>query len=373
METLFFVLLFLTFYPYLIYPLLVTIWSRVTVRAWPQVGTLPRVSMIISVFNEEGVIREKIANSLALDYPEESLEIVVVSDGSTDDTNQIVDSIDDPRLVLRAFPMRRGKTACLNEVIPAVKGEILLFTDANSMFPSDNLLKITRNFSDHQIGLVTGWTKYRKAEGVEETTGLYSRLERVTKYGESLISSCVGADGAVFAMRKALYLPLRDYDINDFVIPLKVIVQGRRVVLDPEVCCIEQSSEDVWKEFRRQVRITNRTLGAIWRHIAMLNPVTNGSFALFLLSHKVIRFLVPLFFMATFCTGLILAGNSMVYAGFAAAQILFVVVGVFGIFEYLRGRLATLCSFILLTFLAQLVGWLRWVTGKSDVMWKPER
>ncbi|MBW4055429.1 MAG: glycosyltransferase [Proteobacteria bacterium] len=373
MESIYYLLLLLAIYPYVIYPLFLMLWSKISGRAWNKEDITPLVSMIIAVYNEEGVIREKIENALSLDYPKDLFEIIVVSDGSTDRTNQIVTSIIDPRLVLRAYLERSGKTACLNQVVPDAKGEILVFTDANSMFPCDTLLKLSRNFSDGQIGLVTGWTKYRNAGGEEETTGLYARLEKVTKYWESLLSSCVGADGAVFAVRKALYQPLKDFDINDFVIPLNVIGQGKRVVLDPEVYCVEKPSEGEMKEFRRQVRITNRTLGAIWRNIEFLNPLRYGSFALCLFSHKVLRFLVPFFFLGTFCTGLVLSSQSIIYAGFAIAQAFFIAVGIFGIFKYFDGRLVQLCSFILLTIYAQLIGWIRWATGKSDVIWKPER
>lgn len=373
MESLFYLFLFLTIYPYVVYPLLVIVWSRLSGRRWIQKCIVPNVSMIISVYNEEGVIREKIENALSLDYPKDLFEVVVVSDGSTDRTNEILASIVDPRLVLRVFPERNGKTACLNQVVPVAKGDILVFTDANSMFPFDALRKLTRNFADGRVGLVTGWTKYRKPDGAEETTGLYARLEKAVKYAESLVGSCVGADGAVFAMRKELYLPLKSYDINDFVIPLNVIGQRGMVVLDPEVYCIEKPSEGEAKEFRRQVRITNRTLGALWRNAGFLNPARYGTFAFCLLSHKVIRFLVPFFFLGTFCIGSVLSATSTFYAALTAAQLLFVVVGVFGIVDRSYGRLVQLCSFVLLTIYAQFIGWIRWSTGKSDVIWKPER
>lgn len=373
MESAYALFLFLTLYPYLLYPMLVILWSGQKGQIWNQEPVTPRVSMIISVFNEEGVILEKIQNALSLDYPEELLEIIIVSDGSTDRTNQVVASVVDPRVVLRAYPERNGKTVCLNRVVPDAKGEILVFTDANSMFPTDTILKLARNFSDNRIGLVTGWTKYRTAGGEEETTGLYARLEKVIKYGESLVSSCVGADGAVFAMRKPLYKPLKDYDINDFVIPLNVIGQGKRVVLDPEVYCIEKPSEGEVKEYRRQARITNRSLGAIRRNFKFLNPLHYGSFAFFLLSHKVVRFLVPFFFLGLFCTGVILSGTSTLYACLVSAQFFFITIGVFGVLDYFKGRAVQLCSFVLLTLYAQLVGWIRWAAGRSDVIWKPER
>lgn len=373
MATLFFILFFLTIYPYLLFPFFMTALSRLAGKAWERSDAKQRISVIISVFNEEGVIREKLENTLMLLYPAELLEIIIVSDGSTDRTNQIVTSFADPRIKLAAFSERKGKTACLNQVIPDAKGEILVFTDANSMFPVDALLNFSRNFACEEIGLVTGWTKYRKPGGEEESVGLYARLEMITKKAESLISSCVGADGAVFAIRKNLYLPLRDDDINDFVIPLNVIGQGKRVVLDQEVYCIEQPSDNESKEFRRQVRITNRTLGAIRRNARYLNPCAYGSFAFFLLSHKIVRFLVPFSFLGSLLTLLFLAAGSAVYTGLAVAQILFICLGIAAMFRRFDGRLPRLFSVFLLTLFAQLVGWLRWSTGKSDVMWKPLR
>jgi len=373
MAAAFIVLFSLTIYPYLLFPLIMITLSRIVGKAWKQSDSKQRISVIISVFNEEGVIRAKIENSLNLLYPAELLEIIVVSDGSTDQTNQIVSSFADPRIKLAAFSDRKGKTACLNQVVPDAKGDIIVFTDANSMFPADVLLKFARNFVCEEIGLVTGWTKYRKPGGDEESVGLYGRLEMITKQAESTISSCVGADGAVFAIRKNLYRPLQDYDINDFVIPLNVIGQGKRVVLDQELFCIEQPGDNEAKEFRRQVRITNRTLGAIGRNIRFLNPFGFGSFAFFLFSHKVVRFLVPFSFLGTLLTALLLANDSIFFSLFVAAQLLFICIGVAGILKLSNGRLIQLCSFFLLTIAAQLIGWIRWATGRADTMWKPVR
>lgn len=372
LECGFFLCLMLTVYPYVIYPLLVVAVASFAARPWPWGTEQPLISLVISVFNEAGVIREKLENALALDYPPDRLEVVVVSDGSTDATEQIVASYADRRVVLRAFP-RLGKTACLNQVVPTVRGDIVLFSDANSMYPEDLLMRLAGNFAAAEIGLVTGWTKYRNALGEEESSGLYSRLERTTKTAESLIASCVGADGAVFAMRKELFRPLADGDINDFVIPLNVIGQGRRAVLDPQVFCFEKPSEGQGKEFRRQVRITNRTLGAIMRHRQFLNPLAFGWFALFLWSHKLIRFLVPFFFVGTFLAALGLAGHAPFYLLALLAQALFVGIGLLALRRSGGGRVGQLCSCFLLTITAQFWGWIRWLSGRHDVMWTPQR
>lgn len=373
LELSFYLLLLLCLYPYLLYPAVVVIWSTLAGGEYRSGDCRPHISIIISVYNEETVIRDKIDNTLQLIYPEHLLEILVVSDGSTDRTNEIAESFGSSRVTLKAFPGRQGKTACLNRIIPEARGDIIVFTDANSMFPPDLLRKLSANFADDAIGLVTGWTKYRKPGGTEETVGLYGRLEMITKQAESRISSCVGADGAVFAMRKNLYLPLKESDINDFVIPLQVIAQGKRVVLNPAVYCIEQPGDNEAKEYRRQVRITTRTLGAIGRNRQFLNPLRYGSFSFFLLSHKVIRFLVPFTFAGLLITAVLLSSTSLLYAGFATAQLIFIGIGTAGLSKLFTGRLPQLCSVFLLTIAAQLVGWARWTSGKTDVMWKPVR
>jgi cellulose synthase/poly-beta-1,6-N-acetylglucosamine synthase-like glycosyltransferase len=373
MESLFFFLLFLSSYSYAVYPATVYAMSRLLRNPWSQQPILPSVSLVISVYNEEKVIKEKIQNALSLDYPEGLLEIIVVSDGSTDRTNETVCSVQDPKLSLVAFEERSGKTACLNRVVPEAKGEIVFFTDANAIFPSDVLFRMTRNFSDANVGLVTGWTKYVKEGGEVHVTGLYSRIEKVTKHWESLMSSCVGADGAVFAIRKFLYRSLGDQDINDFITPLHIISQGKRAVLDPELFCFENSGNGGEKEFQRQARITNRTLLAIRRNPRFLNPFSYGLFSFFLLSHKILRFLVPFFVSGMFVINLLLLERSILYRGFLMVQLLVLIAGIAGILKKAGGGPANLCKFFLITLSAQFIGWLRVLRKRTDVLWIPQR
>lgn len=372
MEGFFFLLLFFSVYPYAIYPGIIFIVSRLFVNSWQQDELTSKVTLIISVYNEEELIEKKIRNALALEYPGGLLEIIVVSDGSNDRTNEIVSGFNDSRLILKAFSERSGKTACLNRVVPEAKGDIILFTDVNSIFPLDVLSKLVRNFSDDKVGLVTGWTKYVQPGKGDETTSLYSKIEKMTKYWEGLISSCVGADGAIFAVRKILYKRLEEQDINDFVTPLDVILQGKRVVLDPEIYCFEASSEG-GDEFRRQARITNRTLRAILGNPKFLNPFSYGSFSFFLFSHKLLRFLVPFFIAGAFFVNLFLLKASPIYVGFMIIQILLLSLGLANIAGKLRGRLTNICKFFLITLYAQFIGWTRMVRGISDTTWTPRR
>jgi len=222
----------------------------------------PTVSLIISAYNEEDVIEEKILNSLSLEYPKELFEIIVVSDDSTDRTDEITARYSKDGAILKNYKGRIGKTSCLNRAVPEAKGEIIVFSDANSIYNNKAIRNLIKHFKDTSIGFVTGRTKYVSQYGnsVAESTNLYTKLELITKSLESKIFSCVGADGAIFAIRKMLFNSLKDYDINDFVIPLNIIKQGYRGLLDRDAFCIEKTARDSEGEFNRQVRISCRTI-----------------------------------------------------------------------------------------------------------------
>lgn len=372
MQPIFWIVAFLCIFSYALYPILIAMWSMIARHRWRQQDITPSVSIIVSVYNEEAVVRDKLDNALALDYPPERLEIIVSSDGSTDRTNDIVGSIGDDRINLHEFP-RLGKTACLNRVVPQASGDIVLFTDANAMFPGNTLRKLVRNFSDEKVGLVTGGTRYFSPDNEEEVTGLYAKLERWTKQRESIISSCVGADGAIFAIRRDLFVPLKGNDINDFIIPLNVIEKGYRVVLDPEVNCHEPASDDEMQAFRRQVRITNRTAWAIVRNLRFLDIKRYGSFTFFLLSHKLLRFGVPFFFILLGLLNLIVIDQGAIYILTLLAYIAFIALGLLSYTGKTQNKIAAICKFFLITITAQLVGVARMMVGIEDKIWKPQR
>ena len=343
MDIVFFIFLFLAVYSYLIFPGILTILPLVYQRPWRQGSEdFPAVSLIISVYNEEAVIADKLRNALELNYPKARLEILVASDGSNDLTNEIVTKISDDRVKLYAFEQRIGKTACLNKVMPLATGDIIVFTDANSMFPADALIKLVRNFADDEVGSVTGWTKYVSSKGDKDVTGQYARLEKWLKIQESRVSSCVGADGAIFSVRKKNYRNLDDRDINDFIIPLDIVSQGMRVVLDPELFCHEMASDSAGKAFRRQVRITSRTLSAIFRRFHFLNLFRYGIFSFFLLSHKVIRLLTPFFFLSAIFINIFMLNDHVFFRATFSVICLFILIGFSGILFGLDGKLTSL-------------------------------
>ena len=180
------------------------------------------------------------------------------------------------------MPTNKGKTACLNDIVPTLGGKIILFSDANAFYERDLVRKIVRAFADEKVGFVTGSTKYfssLKSEGIEATS-LYSRLEKFVKESESRIGSCVGADGAIFAIRKHLYTPPPPYGMNDFEIPLSIVKQGYRGVLESQVYCHEETPSTMKSELYRHIRITSRTIRAIFNHVDLLNPFKYPIFSL---------------------------------------------------------------------------------------------
>jgi cellulose synthase/poly-beta-1,6-N-acetylglucosamine synthase-like glycosyltransferase len=378
-ETIFWFCLVFIAYTYLGYPLALKI-ASIFVREYSAEDstTMPSVTLIISVYNEEKVIRSKIENSLALNYPKEKLEIVVASDGSTDLTDEIVKSYQKDGVILNETGKHRGKTATLNCVVPPVKGNVIVFTDANTHFAKDTIKKLVKHFSREEIGFVTGYTMYRshQKDKVSETTGIYSKYELFLKRKESKISSCVGADGAVFAVRRDLCEPLKDDDINDFALPLKIIRKGHRGVLEQGAIAYEEPSPDMKGEFRRQVRITNRTLRAIFSNIDLLNPFKFPIFSWQLSSHKLLRFITPFCFILLFISNLLLVPARSICSLFLAVQVIFYALALFGyLLDRAKKTLGAISApyYFVLMNIAVSLGWVRCLSGRPDILWQHER
>lgn len=370
--------LVLIVYTYSGYPLLLFFISLVVRHEIKKEPITPLVTLIISAYNEEKHIAEKIENSLALRYPKEQLEIIVSSDCSTDKTNEIVMGYADRGIILFNAKKRSGKSANLNHAVALARGEIIVFSDANSIYPQNTLHNMARNFSDNSIGLVTGTTSYIASSGnsTADAIGSYTRLERFTKILESKIGSCVGADGAIFAVRKALFLRLNEDDINDFVVPLNVVKQGYRVIMDDEVFCREMAITNHRTEFQRQVRITCRTLRSIFSNVECLIPFIYPIFSFELLSHKLLRFMVPFFLMSLFGTNIFLLQAHGAFTLTLFLQVLGYLLAAL----HLSGRtlviqlplISLVADFLWINF-AFLGGWIRFFSGERYIAWEHER
>ena len=298
------------FYIYIGYPcLLVLLKYILPEKKVNKEGKLPEVSLLISCFNEETVIREKLENALALDYPKERFEIIVISDASTDHTDEIVHEYADRGVRLIRQTERLGKTSGLNLAVPQTRGEIIVFSDANAMYQQDAISKLVRNFSDDKVGYVVGEARYKNtdqsAATKSETT--YWMLEIFLKKMESHIHSVVGGDGAIYAIRRGLYEELLDTDINDFVNPLQIIAKGYRGVYEPEAICWEETAGNFEKEFQRKIRIINRSFSGLLRVKSVMNPFKTGFFSIEIISHKLLRWFASVFIIVLFISCFILS------------------------------------------------------------------
>jgi cellulose synthase/poly-beta-1,6-N-acetylglucosamine synthase-like glycosyltransferase len=372
-------------YSYAGFPLLALAFAppkRQTSAAAAEDAPTVSVTVIIPAYNEERHLAAKIRNTLSADYPRDLLEVLVVSDASTDRTNAVARRFEREGVGLIVQETRRGKTAGLNRAMAVGKSDIAVFTDANAIYPPDAIRRLVAYFRDPVVGLVTGYTRYTSTPDgtTEEATNTYTSLERVIKRTESRWGCCVGADGAIFAMRRSLYRTLREDDINDFVLPLGVIDQGYQCLLADDVACTESPGQSLHSEFRRQSRISNRSLRAICRHAHLLNPLRFPAFSFFLFSHKVVRLMVPLLLVPSAIALVLLAPGGGLYAWFTGGALLLGLAVVVGSrtsrllsSTRRRGRILRILNVLALTNVAILHGWWRFVSGRSDTTWQPDR
>jgi len=269
----------------------------------------PEVSFIISCFNEEAVIREKLENTLALDYPKDKLEIVVISDASSDRTDEIVRGFADQGVRLIRQNKNLGKTSGLNLTVPQTSGKIIIFSDANALYASHAVGKLVRNFNDGKVGYVVGEARYRDIDqtAASKSETAYWKFEIWLKRMESYMHSVVGGDGAIYAIRRELYEKLLDTDINDFVNPMQIILKGYRGIYESEAICYEESAGEFKKEFQRKIRIINRSFSGLLRMKAVLNPFKTGFFSLEVISHKLLRWFAPVFIIILIISCLMLS------------------------------------------------------------------
>ena len=338
MEVIFWLLAAVVVYVYAGYPLLLVVLSALGARRPVRTAeTEPSVTLIVSAFNEAAVIAEKIRNSLALDYPREKIEIVVISDASDDGTDEIVGQFAAQGVRLLRMNDRGGKTLGLNAGVRSANGEIVVFSDANAMYLPDAIRKMARNFADPQVGAVVGESTYADAEGgAQKSESLYWKYETGIKRLETQIGSTVGGDGAIYAIRRSLYRDMRADALSDFVNPMQIVMAGYRCIYEPQAQSVEEAAEGFEKEFRRKVRIVNRAWRATWTLPALLNPVRFGWFSLELISHKLLRWLMPVFLVAVLLLNVLLVERSPLYSWLLVLQLVFYALALAGYLT--RGR-----------------------------------
>lgn len=287
-------------YIYFGYPAMLWIISRFRTKPVAEADIAPAVTFIIPAYNEERNIAAKIENTLSLDYPGDKLQVLVVSNGSVDRTDEIVRGYTDPRVQLIVMP-QPGKMEALNEGARRATGEVLVFTDADFLLDHHTLREIARKFADPEVGGVCGarnTSVVREGDATGEGEGMYARWDKWQKVLESRIGSVFAADGLLYAIRRSLYVPITDpAQSDDMAISMRVVTQGYRLLYEPKATAYEKAVVRASEEFVRKIRITNHSVSALLKLGAPL--VTSGFYSVELLSHKLIRhfiayFLIPL-------------------------------------------------------------------------------
>jgi cellulose synthase/poly-beta-1,6-N-acetylglucosamine synthase-like glycosyltransferase len=360
------------------YPILLALGGLLVRRRHHVSDAEPHVSLVIAAHNEEACVERKLENSLALDYPRERLEIIVASDGSTDKTGDIVRSFADRGVILCEFP-RTGKTGVQNRVVQTAQGEVVVFSDANALYRHDAIRKLVRNFADPGVACAVGQLVYKATDlGAGACEDSYWKYEKFMKRRESDLSSLVGANGSIYAVRRVNYVEIGEDLISDFVEPLALVERGHRVVYEPEAISLEDASTSHGIEFRRKVRILTRSIKGLLAMRTLLNPLRYGIFSLQLFMHKLARYFVPLFLVlgAAALTGLAAGGQYRALFFFALS----VVIGALLVgprAQSLKGgfilRIFHLIYYYLMVNYAVVLAWLNIVRGTKMTVWVPDR
>jgi cellulose synthase/poly-beta-1,6-N-acetylglucosamine synthase-like glycosyltransferase len=378
LEWVFWTCLLAGLYPYALYPLCVAVLSLIAPRRVRAGPVTPTVTVVTSAFNEATHIEATVRNKLSQDYPAALLDVMVVSDGSTDGTDEILKALalEEPRVRYFRQEPRGGKTAALNALVERARGEIVVFADANSMYRADAVRRLVSVFADPEVGYVSGRMLYVDPLGslVGDGCTAYMRYENALRVHESQIGSAVGADGGIDAVRRSLYQPMKAEQLPDFVLPLGVVEQGYRSVHVSDAVLEEETLSSEAAEYRMRVRVALRGLWAIWDKRALLNPLRYPLFSWQLASHKVLRYLsfMPLAVAAVLNWMLLWA--SPLYRVLAAVQCAGALLALGAAFgpPWLRAfALARYAYYFLLLNRASAVAFARFMKGEKQVLWQP--
>jgi cellulose synthase/poly-beta-1,6-N-acetylglucosamine synthase-like glycosyltransferase len=389
-EVLFWGALGLVFYAYLGYPALVWAGSRLFPRPVQQADGTPRVSLIIAAHNEAQDISAKLENTLALSYPADKLEIIVASDCSTDATDALVASFAARGVQLYRQTTHLGKTIAQNGAVKRATGDVLVFTDATTQCQPDALRQLVRNFADPAVGCVAGQLIYVESSAGSAGQGSagtaatlvgqgcrsYWNYEKFVKQCESRLHSLIGVSGCLYAVRRSSYARLTPELIDDFVVATEIHLRGLRTVYEPAAIATERTNQRSRDEFRMRVRVIEQTLTALQRYRAVLNPWRHGLFAWQLLSHKVLRYAVPLLLLVLLLSNAWLADTRELYRLSWLAQAAFYGTALAGgLAARLKLRLGPLALpfYFTLANLAVLAALLKFGRGETHVVWTPLR
>jgi cellulose synthase/poly-beta-1,6-N-acetylglucosamine synthase-like glycosyltransferase len=365
-------------YIYFGFPLLVYSLASL-LKKYPNKQTFePTISILISAFNEEESIEDTLLNKFNLDYPPTKREIIVVSDGSTDKTDEIVNKYTSDGIKFIKKSKRGGKSEALNLAASKSQGEILVFSDANSIYDKKALKVLMQNFNDPEVGYVTGQMKYVNLDGslIGDGCSSYMKYENFIREKESLIGSIVGVDGGIDAMRKNLYMPMRPDQLPDFILPLAVISQGYRVIYESSAILFEQTLTTSADEYQMRVRVSLRALWALWDMRSLWNLTNFNLYSFQLWSHKILRYLAFIFLILLYIVNLLLFPQHIFYKISFYLQNIFYLSAAFAfLFESLGIKLRIFypIQYFVLINMAAAHAFFKFLLGKKQITWNPRK
>lgn len=373
--------IFVVFYTYLGYGIVIFFLSKVKRRPYPFPAPadheLPFVTMLIAAFNEESFIEEKIKNTLALDYPADKLSILIVTDGSTDRTPDMVRQFQPVQLFHEAE--RKGKIHAVNRVMKFVKTPIVIFSDANTNLNREAIKNIVRHYKDEKVGGVAGEKRIfvRKEDNASGSgEGLYWKYESFLKRKDSEVYSVVGAAGELFSVRTILYEePAENMIIEDFILSLRIAMKGYRFMYEPDAQAMENAAASVAEEWKRKVRISAGGFQSIVKLSSLLNPFRYGLLSFQYISHRVLRWtLAPLFLPLILISNVILAaGGDSFYQIVLLLQLIFYFIAWLG--QLFRNKKISIKGFFVPYYfsvmnLSVYAGFLRFIKGSQSILWE---
>lgn len=385
MEIIFWISLFIIFYTYLGYGFILYLMlriRRIIKGKRPEIfygwDDLPTCTLLIAAYNEENFISEKIRNTLALEYPEGKLEVIFITDGSTDRTPDILKEY--PQIKLLHQTERKGKVAAMHRALAYVTTEVIIFTDANTELNKDALCKISRHYADESVGAVAGEKRIKVKELADAGTageGFYWRYESILKNWDSELYSTIGAAGELFSVRSDLYQTVEnDTILDDFMISMLIAIKGYRIIYEPEAFAIETASENITEELKRKIRIAAGGIQSILRLKELLNIFRFGTLSFQYISHRVLRWTISPFLLVLVLILNILIpiyNDNPIYSLLLLGQVIFYLLALFGlIFEqkYIRIKLFFIPYYFCVMNYAVMAGIKRYWGRQQSALWE---
>ncbi len=357
------------------YPVFLVALSKIITMNFYKNDYYPSVTVLLTVHNEENIVERRLHNLLSLNYPEDSLEILVASDGSTDNTDAIVESISrtEARVKLLKNP-GGGKSQAQNRAIPQAHGEIIVLTDADTVFDANILLKMMRNFADSRVGGVVGKCILKNNDGaIAQSQAFYWQYEVLLRKLESQLGCLHTGSGIALAIRKALFRPFENRYGDDCVIPLDILLQGYKVVHEDEAIAYDSFPASMKGELKARIRITLRNITGTLSRYPLLNPLKFPLISVAIFFHKICRWLTPYFLLLLACSNFLITKQGEFYLLVFYGQVAFYSLGLMGLIAEINKKHIPLASSIFTFILANLgflLGVLKAICGCQAIYYK---